>query len=253
MRIQQIIEGVILALLTLVIYLFTINPLTRDYSVYALVGCLVLALGVYVVSLKKNDERHFLVHGKILKILLFTLVTAILLWVGNTGWILSPFFYLLYIVGISLAFLFSTSVSFSFVLVLVAILLPNLGEVRSDFDIVTVLSLLLIIPLSYFLSDTYLKVKEKEKKILILEHEKRTYKSKVEELLENKITRIGAELREPINDIKQLGLYYSQIETKKDQEEYRKRIVLSSERALRLLDSFEKETTGRGVKKNKAI
>ncbi len=253
MRIQQLFEGIILALLTLVIYLFTINPLTREYSVYALVGCLLVASGVYVISLKKNDERHLLIHGKILKILIFTFVTAILLWVGNTGWVLSPFFYLLYIVGISLAFLFSTSVSFSFVLVLVAILLPNLSEVRSDFDIITVLSLLLIIPLSYFLSDTYLKVKEKEKKIIILEHERKTYKSKVEEMLENKITRIGAELREPINDIRQLALYYPQVETQKDKAEYRRRIVFSSQKAMDILEKFEKDTTGRRVKKNKTI
>lgn len=252
MRIQQVIEGIILALLTLVIYLFTISPLTRDYSVYALIACLVISGILYLYSLLHDDPRHTFIHDKILKILIFTFITAILLWVGNSGWSLSPFFYLLYIVGISVAFLFSTSVSFSFVLVLVAILLPSMGEVRTDFDIVTVLSLLLIIPLSYFLSHTYLKVKEKEKKILILENEKRTYKSKVEELLENKITKIGADLREPLNDIKQLALYYPHIETQQEKNEYRHRIILSSQKALDLLDTFEKDTTGRGVLRNKS-
>lgn len=251
MRFQQIIESVILALLTLVIYLFTIHPLTKSYSLYALIFCLVLAGGLYFFSRKKDGESSTR-HDHMLKVLTFTFITAILLWVGNTGWYFSPFFYLLYIVGISLAFLFSRSVSFSFVLVLVAILLPNFGEVRADFDIVTILSLFLIIPLSYFLSNTYLRVKEKEKKILILEHENNAYKSKVDELLANKITKIGAQLREPLNDIKQIALYYPKAETQEAKKEYRHRIVVSSQKAIHLLDNFEKETTGRRVKKNRA-
>ena len=72
----------------------------------------------------------------------------------------------------------------------------------------------------------------------------------MEELLENKITKIGADLREPLNDIQQLTLYYPQIDTQKDKKEYRRRIVLSSQRALQILENFEKETTGRSVKKN---
>lgn len=247
MKFQQIIEGLILALLTLVVYLFTINPLTKAYSVYALILCLVFFGVLYLISLYKGDDHNWRLHGKLLKILLFTFITAILLWVGNTGWFLSPFFYLLYIVAISVAFLFSTSVTFSFVLVLIAILLPNLSDIQSRFDLVTVFSLLLIIPLSYFLSHVYLQLKEKEKKILILEHEKKEYKSKVDELLGNRITKIGAELREPINDIKQLALYYPNLSSKKEREKYRERIVNSSEKALHLIDTFELETTGRAV------
>lgn len=253
MNIQRIIEGIILALLTLVVYLFTINSYTKPYSVYALILCLVISGGLYLFSLHSSHRANTRINPQVLKILLFTFATAILLWVGSTGWAVSPFFYLLFIVGISVAFLFSTSVSFSFVLVLVAILLPNLEGVRQDFDIVTVLSLLLIIPLSYFLSNAYLKVKEKEKKILILEHKHTALETEVESLLHNQITKISADLREPVNDIKQMALYYPKAKTKKDQEEYIERIVTSSEMALKLLNSFEKETTGRavGTTKNK--
>lgn len=253
MKIQKIIEGIILALLTLVVYLFTINPNTRPFSVYALIFCLLFSGALYLYSLTHSARKSARITPKTLKLLLFTFTTAILLWVGSTGWAVSPFFYLLFIVGISVAFLFSTSASFSFVLVLVAILLPNFEDVRGNFDIITVLSLLLIIPLSYFLSHAYLKVKEKEKKILILEDETKNAKTKVEELLHNQITRISAELREPINDIKQMSLFYPDAKTKKDQEEYIKRITKSSQRALSLLDEFEKETTGRSVVHTKKI
>ncbi|MDQ5900512.1 MAG: hypothetical protein QG600_90 [Patescibacteria group bacterium] len=247
MKIQKIIEGVILALLTLVVYLFTINPYTKPYSVYALIFCLALSAGLYFYSLRTMHKNHTRIQPQTIKLLLFTFATAILLWVGSTGWAVSPFFYMLFIVGISVAFLFSTSASFSFVLVLVAILLPNFEGVRGNFDIVTVLSLLLIIPLSYFLSHAYLKVKEKEKKILILEDESKNVRSKVDELLHNQITRMSAQLREPVNDIKQIALFYPQAKTKKDQEEYISRIAKSSEKALELLNSFEKQTTGRSV------
>lgn len=253
MNIQRIIEGIILALLTLVVYLFTINPLTKPYSLYALVLCLLFSGGVYFYSIHHSNKKQVRINPNTLKLLMFTFTTAILLWVGSTGWVFSPFFYLLFIVGISVAFLFSTSVSFSFVLVLVAILLPNFEDVRGNFDIITVISLLLIIPLSYFLSHAYLKIKEKEKKILILEDESKTQRSKVEELLHNQITKISAELREPINDIKQMSLYYPKASTKKDQEEYIERITKSSETALQLLNSFEKETTGRVVASTKKL
>lgn len=244
MKLQQILEGSILALLTLVVYLFTVNPLTKSYSLYALVACLGFSLILYLVSIRKGKKGEWRMHHQVLRILTFTFSTAILLWVGTTGWFLSPFFYLLYLLAISLAFLFSTSVAFSFILVIVAILLPTVGEIDPKFDLVTILSLLLTIPLAYFLSKTYLRVKEKEKKILILETEHKEYKTVVEEMLQNKVIRAAAELREPINDIRQLAYYAEHRYTKRDIEENTKKIIKLSEQALKLLNTFEEETTG---------
>ncbi len=247
MKIQKILETSILALLVLTVYLFTVNPLTKEYSFYALFLCLFFSVSIYFYSFRKNRINHQ--HKKMLKILIFTFITAILLWVGTTGWYLSPFFYMLYIVGISLGFLFSRSAAFSFVLVLIAILLPSFGEITGNFDIVTVFSLFLIIPLSYFLSNIYLKMKEKEKKILVLQNENRSYKSKVDELLSNKITKVSAQLREPLNDIQQLSYYYPKRKTLEAKEEYIRRIIVSSKKALKLIDSFEEDTTGRKITK----
>lgn len=252
-KVQQAIESIILALLTLVVYLFTINPITKPYSLYALIVCVILLLSLYVFSIKHQGETLWKIRSRMFKILAFTFATAILLWVGTTGWYLSKFFYLLYLLGISLAFLFSTSVAFSFILVLIAILLPNIGELNTNFDIATMLSLFLIVPLSYFLSHQYLKVKEKEKKILILENEKKNFESKVDELLQNKVTKVSADLREPINDIKQLAYYIPKISAKKEKDEYRQRIIKSSEKALAVVKHFEQETTGRTVLRNPEV
>lgn len=250
MKIQKAIESIILALLVLVIYLFTINPLTKTYAIYALLISLVFFSLLYLVSLKRHHHLDWRIHERTLRILVFAFATAILLWVGNTGWAFSPFFYLLYILGLALGFLFNTSAAFSFVIVLVAVLLPQIGNINTHFDYVTVLSLFLIVPLSYFLSHAFLKVKEKEKKILILEHEKKNFQDTVEELLNNKVIKFAADLREPVNDVRQLALYVPKKQTEETLAENRKKIVASSEKALALIAEFEEDTTGRKLLKS---
>lgn len=244
-RSQKILEGLILALLTLVVYLFTINPLTKPYAIYALVLCLAL-LGiinfVFIKFVKKPADK--LAEKNTFRILIFTITTAVLLWVGSTGWFLSPFFYLLYLLAISLGFLFSTSVSFSFILVLIGVLLPNIGSISSGLDLVSLLSLLLMVPLSYFLRREYLRRIEREKKILILQEEHKTFENKVEEILSNKVSKIATDLREPLNDIKQLAIYIQKTATKNEKEKI-KRVINSSEKALQKLKDFEEETTGK--------
>lgn len=250
---QKIIEGVILALLTLVIYLFTINPMTKPYAVYVAVASLLLLglVNFFLAHLKPKEFNKFL-EGRTEKILIFALFTAVLLWVGNTGWFLSPFFYLLYLLAISLAFLFSTSVSFSFIIVLIGVLLPNVGSVNSQFDLVSLLALFLMLPLSYFLRKEYLRRKEKEKKILILEEERKSTQNKVDEILSNKITKIAVDLREPINDIRLLALMVEKKATIQEKENVKK-ILASSEKALKRLQTFEEETTGRMLVKSQRL
>ncbi len=247
---QKIIESIILALLILVIYLFTTNSDTRVYALPFLLFGFLFVGGVYLFQIRFTKSQQVMVQTRTFKILIFAFVGAILLWVGNTGWFLSPFFYLLYLVAISLGFLFSNSVTLSFVLVLIAILLPQMGTVNTKIDFISIVSLLLIIPLTYFLRREYLVRVEKDKKILILEKGHKAIETKVEEILANRVTKLGAELREPINDIRQLALY-----AKKNKEYNRKEfeaIISSSEKALSQLKSFEENTTGRILVKTPA-
>lgn len=246
---QHAIEGVILALLTLSVYLLTANPVTQPIALYVYLACFSLLGIVFVIQVKKEHSVSLGRSSRAFKIVMFALITGILLWVASTGWFLSPFSYLLYLVGISLAFLFSSSVAFTFVLLLVGVLLPNIGSLNAQLDITSLLSLLFIIPLSYFLRREYLVKVEKEKKILILEKKHVANMSKVEEVLSNKVTKMAVDLREPINDVLQLALY-AQEHPIKDEKKYLERTIAASKRAIDMIKTFEEETTGRILVKN---
>ncbi len=248
-RFQSFLEAGILGLLALVIYVFTITNETRMYALPAL-GIILLLIGVvYIFHLRSKDKSTNLHEQRTFRILIFAVVSAILLWVGTTGWFLSPFFYLLYLAAISLAFLFNTSVAFSFILVLVAILLPQISGVKAQVDIVSLLSLILVVPLAYFLRREYVKRIEKEKKILVLEKEHTVLQTKVEEILSNKVVNLGAQLREPINDIRQIALYAEKNGRPRDIKDFDK-IIISTGKAFDVLKSFEEETTGKILVRN---
>lgn len=243
-RLQSLLESSILGLLALVIYVFTINSEMRSYALPVLGGILVLVSIIYVIHSRAKGGKANVHEKRTFRILIFACVSAILLWVGTTGWFVSPFFYLLYLVAISLAFLFNTSVAFSFILVIVAILLPQIGGVKTQVDIMSLVSLLLIVPLSYFLRKEYISRIEKEKKILILETTHKAYETKVEEILSNKVVSLGAQLREPINDIRQIALYAEKNGGPRDVKDFDK-IIISTGKAFEVLKTFEEKTTGK--------
>ncbi len=94
-------------------------------------------------------------------------------------------------------------------------------------------------------------MKEDQKDILVLKRDgNKSSDSKVEELLANKVNNMSANLREDINDIKQLA-YASKVIREKDKlEKNNERIRISAEKALLLLNEFEQEVTGTTVRKN---
>ncbi len=168
-----------------------------------------------------------------------------------TGWYFSPFFNWLYLLAIAMSFLYDPEISAIFVLVLVGLFLPNIGAIDIMLDMLFIASLVFIIPLTYFLRREYLKLKENEKKILILEKEREHYKDKVEEVLANKMIRFAVELREPINDIKQIAYFME--ETGHLDKAKNEKIIKLAERSINELRQFEETTTGKkNVKTPKA-
>ena len=140
----------------------------------------------------------------------------------------------------------SPAVSAGFIATLVGLFSFNIGEVDLAYDFLIVLSLLLIIPLSIYLRKQFLKLKEAQKDILVLNSDqKREFQNKLEEVLANKVNNFAVEIRQPINDIKQLSYKLEASQTKEDFEERKKRIIASSEGALRMLKDFEEEATGK--------
>lgn len=224
---------------TLIIFLLTKNPITAPFKLQLTLIVLII-LGIYSYLLTKRGEvlsEH--------KPFLFLLITFVLLLVGSTGWFFSPFFFSLYLLAIFLAFAFSTVASLSFVVTLVTLFSFNIGEVDLAYDFLVVLSLLTVIPISLYIRKEYLRLKEAEKNILILEQDKVKFTSKVEEILANKISNLAANLRQPINDLKLLGYRLPKVKGKEQLTRYSEKLITASEDALSLIRNFERESTGK--------
>lgn len=226
-----------LAILTPLIYIFTIHPATKAYSFPLVIVALIITLSSYLFR-RQNTT-----------LLMYATTIFILLLVGTTGWYFSPFFNWIYLLAIALAFLFDPNVSSLFVIVLLALFLPNVGSIDTILDMLVLLSLVAIIPLTYFLRNEYLRLRENEKKILVLEQEKNKYKDVLEQVLANKVTKFAVELREPINDIKQIAYFNQQAKNVKEVAKNQSKIIKLSEEALNQLKGFEEKTTGKKLVK----
>lgn len=225
--------------LAIAIFILTKNPLTGPFKLQmALLSLLLLV--IYGFWQAKKDQS-----ATKSPTFIFILTSTVLFLVGATGWFFSPFFFTLYLLTIVLAFVFSPAVSFGFVAALVGLFSFNIGEVDLAYDFLVVLSLLTTIPLSLYLRKEYLRLKEAEKEILVLEKEKRQYQTSVEEVLANKINSFAVNLRQPINDVKLLAYRLKNLKNNAEIEKYRQRIITSSEESLHLLKSFEEEATGK--------
>jgi hypothetical protein len=111
-----------------------------------------------------------------------------------------------------------------------------------------VLSLLTTIPLSLYLRKEYLRLKQTEKKILVLEKEKEeSYQDIIQEVLANKVNNFSVDMRQPINDTKQLAFYIQKHHKNQELSESLNKIIFSSEEALKILSDFEAGTTGKKI------
>lgn len=237
---EKFLQPLTVAALTFFVFIFTRNAITGVFKIQITLF-LIIAFAIYSYLVTKKGEV-LTTHPKFIYLFLAT----ILFLVGSTGWFFSPFFFILYLSTILLAFVFNLASSLSFVLMLVLLFSLNIGEVDLTYDFLVVLSLLTTIPLSLYLRKEYLRLKEAEKGILILEKEKEKYQSRVDEVLSNKINNFAANLRQPINDMRLLG--YRLLKVKKAElGKYSERLITASEEALSVLKTFESESTGTTV------
>lgn len=230
---------ILVVFLTLAIFIFTRYSFTSVFQLQALLLCFVVAV-VYGCSLKSKA-----VPVGTNRLFVFLIIATVLFLVGSTGWFLSPFFFSLYFLGMYLAFVFSTPVALAFFFTLVGIFSFHIGDVDVTYDFLVVLSLLGTVPLTVLVRREYMRLKQAEKEILILEKDKEHYKDKIEEVLANKITNFAVNLRQPINDVKQLAFRLESQRTKASKDTYEKRIITASEEALTLLKGFEEDVTGK--------
>lgn len=229
MKNNNFLQGIFLYVNLIFIYFFTTIPLTRNYSFTLLILLLLTILILTIFGKLKNAVTGYII------------IDIVLLIVGITGWFFSPLFSWIYILSLALSFLFNNTVSNSFILILVFIFLPNLGSIDLNIDILSLSSLLLLIPLNQFLRGEYLKLRENEKSILILKEEHKQYKDKLSEILANKVSKISVDIKQPLNDVRLIALY----EQKKDKKNriYSKIITLIDS-SIKYLKDFEETVTG---------
>lgn len=227
--------------ITVAIYILTVLPVTRDVvnSMFVLYIVAVIVGFMYYPIARKSIRDN-----KIMAVYLFLLFIAVMFWVGVTGWFFSPFFYLLYLVAIVMSFAYSPFVTLLFVLALVGLFIPNIGSIDIMIDVITLLSLFSVVPLTYFLQKEYLSLKESENKVLILESERGDIKNQAEEVLLNKVIKHSVDLRQFVNDIKQIA-YYAQTENKDRMMKELKKIVSLADTSLSTIEEFEVRVTGK--------
>jgi signal transduction histidine kinase len=230
---------ILIVLLPLGAFGLTKNPLTGPFKLQMLLLVL-LVFAFYWFSLSRKKISAF---GS--SKFVYLSIALVLFLVGATGWFFSPFFFILYLLGITLALMYTPAISIGFIVTLVILFSFNIGEVDLTYDFLIVLSLLSTIPVGLFLRREYLKLKESAKEILILQHEHEKYRNELEEVLANTMNNFAVNLRQPINDIKQLAFRIEKVKGKDEEKKDIERIIASSEEALRMLKNFEEKTTGK--------
>lgn len=238
----QLLNRFLFFLIPLLVFIFSRNAYTSGLNIFLTLGLImsVMAYGSF------RSHRVFT-----LKRMGFLLLTTVLYLVATSGWFFSPFFFLLYLASIGIAFFWGHIESTIFTFTLVVLFSLNVGEVDITYDFLVLLSLLSVLPLNTVLKKYFLTLKEEQKDILVLRRDgSKSSDSQVAELLANKVNNMSAYLREYVNDIKQLAYAAQKLDEKEDQQKNNERIRISAEKALRLLNDFEKEVTGTTVKKN---
>jgi len=132
-----------------------------------------------------------------------------------------------------------------FALTLVGLFMPNVGSIDLTIDLITMIALLSVVPITYFLQREYLQLKQAEKKVLILEEETNEIKNKVDALLLNKIIKMAVNLRQPINDMRQLALVSLRRSKDKEVKERLHKVIVLGQESLDQIEQFEEKVTGK--------
>ena len=239
---KEYVPALTVAFVTLCAYFLTVLPATRGYaSSYFLFYIFIAGVGiVYWPFARKTlkDER-------LMTLYFGAVFVSLLLWIGVTGWFFSPFFYFLYLLAIILAFVYSPLSTLAFVLVLLGLFTPNIGSIDLTLDIITIVSLLSVVPLTHFLQKEYLQMKQTEKKVLILEEKGKELKNKVDEVLANKVSSFAVKLRQPVNDMRQVALVALKGGNAEKVKTALHKIAVLGRESLDQIEHFEEGVTGK--------
>jgi hypothetical protein len=127
---------------------------------------------------------------------------------------------------------------------LVGLFSPNIGSIDITLDFITIMSLFSIVPITYFLQKEYLYLRQQEKKVLILEEETQDLRNKVDEVLRNRVIKFAVNVRQPVNDMKQMAIF-AQSEGKEKVHTALQKIAKLGDESLGLIEDFEVSVTGK--------
>lgn len=238
-ELENNVKGTGIVALIPVVYFFTNNSQVIKFAFGALILSLIFLLSFYIFK-----------RSSAIAISYFASLTVLLL-VGVTGWFNSPVFYFIYILAISLAFVYSPIITFGFSVILALLFVPYIPRSDILLNSLTFLSLLYITPLSYHLRSLYLSFREGEKKILILEKEGIDTDNKVQKVLANKVSRLGVELREAVADIKHITFQARKYATDLKVKNNLNKVLRLAEITLDKIKRFEEKVTGKKLAENK--
>ena len=149
-----IVRAVLLFVTPIIVYVLS-EVLLSDYSVY-----IAVLLGIATVAtafIKYASEK-----AQFMKALILISFAMSLVFAYEDGYF-SRFWFLLYLAAIYLGFLYTPKEAFAFLAGVMIAFIPSVGEVDVAFDIMSYVSLLLVVPLVIFLRDRYLVIKQSNK------------------------------------------------------------------------------------------
>lgn len=234
--------------LPLIIFVWTSVPALSKFTLHL---ALVLGLTAGILAfIKKKDSRAAAWRLTASTIYIAFIITL----VGATGWFFSPFFFLLYLAPLYLGFQYNPAVAFSFLAALLIIFSSSVGEVDVAYDVLTLISLLLVIPLVIYLRRSYLILRQSAKDILILEDDSGIKDADtIGKLLANRVTSLGVNMRQPLTYVKQAATVLLQGSlSKEDTTKYLQRMRTTATETLEMIRKFEGDTSANVVLQNRA-
>ncbi|OGY31381.1 MAG: hypothetical protein A2805_03615 [Candidatus Andersenbacteria bacterium RIFCSPHIGHO2_01_FULL_46_36] len=242
----NIAKTILFFFLPLIVLAWTSSALLTVYTLHVALLFVLISIALGFVTPRQAQGEKLALFKNVVHTLM------ILFLVGGTGWFLSPFFFLLYLLPIYLGFLYTPAVAFGFLAALLAIFASSVGEVDLSFDVFTLLSLLLVIPLLIYLRKKYLILRQTNKDILILQEESGIADSDtIGSLLSNRVTKLGVTVRQPLSFISQAATVLLEEDlSPKEATQYIKRIKTTATETLDYIRDFEGDTSANEVLKN---
>jgi hypothetical protein len=183
--------------------------------------------------------------NELLNRIFFSMVVfMMLILVQNTGWFYSPFLFVLFLTTVACVLLYSFWAGAFFLGSISVLFLSYVDRTTPWYDYVRILSFFTALPLSVVFSSEFLRLKQNDKKILILEEESAVNKGELERLRRNRLIWNDVLLRQSLATARNFVLYWDGNSSGLPPKLQRdlKRTARKLDEALENIKKFEKKT-----------